>query len=341
MHDFVFFYPQGHEAHYELGHPERPDRVEAIRTAMEHAGWWQEFPHLDPVEVPNDILKAIHSPSYLNRLEIFCEAGRRFDADTYTTPASWKLAHNAAGGGIAVTSSVWDREAQSGFAITRPPGHHATADQAMGFCLLNNIAIAAEFLLSEKQAQKIAIVDIDLHHGNGTQDIFWNRADVFYASIHQSPLYPGTGRINEIGQGEGEHTNANIPLPPFSGDTASVTAIDQIILPLLDRFQPEMILISAGFDPHWLDPLGSLLLTAQGYGTLVSRIDGWAQENCHGRVAVFLEGGYDLDAGAACAQATVAALTQRSFSDPLGPPRRNETPAWETVLEQARKLWQL
>jgi acetoin utilization deacetylase AcuC-like enzyme len=341
MHELVLFYPQGHEAHAEPGHPERPERVETIRSALEEAGWWDPFPRLDPLALPQDILHAIHTPAYLTLLESACRRGQHLDLDTYTTPASWELAHRAAGGAVAVAAAVWRGEAQRGFALTRPPGHHATSSRGMGFCLLNNAALAAEYLLQREGAQRLAIVDLDLHHGNGTQDIFWERGEVFYISTHQSPLYPGTGRLEDTGEGAGEGTTANLPLPPGSGDRAFRTAMEEVILPLLDRFAPEMILVSFGFDPHWRDPLGSLRLSAAGYGTLVADLVRWADEHCEGRIALFLEGGYDLQAGAACGQAVVAALLGRPWEDPLGPAPQPEGTAWQRVIRQARELWGL
>ncbi len=228
MEDLVFYYPQGHEAHFEHGHPERPDRIEVLRDALQQVGYWEAYPHVSSLAIPNGILTAIHDPEYLTRLEIASQSGRRFDADTYITGASWDLSRKAAGGAIAVAEAVWDGTARRGFALTRPPGHHATSSRAMGFCLLNNIALAAEYLLMEKNAQRLAIVDIDLHHGNGTQDIFYNRGDVFYFSTHQYPLYPGTGRLEETGVDTGEMRTMNMPLPPYSGDVAMKTAMETL-----------------------------------------------------------------------------------------------------------------
>jgi acetoin utilization deacetylase AcuC-like enzyme len=158
---------------------------------------------------------------------------------------------------VAVASAIWEGKAKRGFALTRPPGHHAMRGQGMGFCLLNNVAIAAEALIKNNNVERLAIVDLDLHHGNGTQEIFWNRSDVFYVSTHQSPFYPGTGRLEDIGSGEGVGWTANFPLPPLSGDEAFLTIMDELILPLLDQKKPQIILVSYGFDSHWLDPLGS------------------------------------------------------------------------------------
>jgi acetoin utilization deacetylase AcuC-like enzyme len=287
------------------------------------------------------VLHAIHTPDYLSTLEMMCWRGGWFDADTYTTPASWKLAHQAAGGGAAVAVAVWNGQARRGFALTRPPGHHATSQRAMGFCLMNNVALAAGYLLAEENARKLAIVDLDLHHGNGTQDIFYRRGEVFYLSTHQSPLYPGTGSQNETGAGPGAGTNVNLPLPPYSGDEAFQTAMQSCILPLLDRYQPEMLLVSIGFDVHWRDPLGQLLLSTQVYGELISQLVHWADQNCDGRISVFLEGGYDLEAAGSCGLATVQALLGQPWEDQLGPAPYSETKDWQDTLKQARQLWNL
>lgn len=343
MVELVYFYNQGHEKHFEAGHPERPERVETIRTALEENGYWRDYPKLEPLEIPGNVLTAVHSPDYLQVLEDICRKGIHFDADTYTTPASWELAHKCAGGAAAVAQSVWRGEARRGFALTRPPGHHATRQRAMGFCLLNNIALAAEYLIQEEGAARLAIVDLDLHHGNGTQDIFYSRGDVLYISTHQYPHYPGTGWVDEVGQGEGAMTNANIPLPAYSGVGAFTRSMDEFILPLLDRFQPEMVLVSYGFDPHFDDPLGSLQLTSGGYGQLATSLVDWAEENCQGRISLCLEGGYDLRAAKACSLAVVASLV----GDEL-PPRYDqgvendgESAVFVAILQQAKELWEL
>lgn len=341
MSQLVYFYPQGHEAHYESGHPERPERVEAIRQALIDLQWWQEFPHVSPLEIPDSVLHAVHSPKYLNVLQSASHGSMFLDLDTYTTPATWELALATAGGGAAVASQVWRGESRRGFALTRPPGHHATRDQGMGFCLLNNIALAAEYLLQVEGTGKLAIVDLDLHHGNGTQDIFYERQEVFYLSTHQSPLYPGSGRINETGAGAGKGANANFPLPPYSGDKAFERVMDVLILPLLNRFQPEMLLVSVGFDAHWHDPLGQLRLSAGTYHHLIQHLTNWADEHCAGRIALFLEGGYDLEAGAACGQASVAALLDRTWQDPIGPDPQNESMDWVSMVNQAQQIWGL
>ncbi|MBN2146087.1 MAG: histone deacetylase [Anaerolineales bacterium] len=341
MNEMVYFYPEGHADHFERGHPERPDRVEAAVKALQQAGWWDDFTKVIPDVLPMSVLHAVHSEAYLNVLEMSCRRDGHLDADTYTRPASWELAQHAAGGAVAVTRAVWKRDARRGFALTRPPGHHATRGRGMGFCLLNNIALAAEAMIQGEGAQRLAIIDLDLHHGNGTQEIFYTRGDVFYMSTHQSPLYPGSGFLDDVGEGSGEGRTANFPLPPGAGDEAFLTVMDELIVPLLDGFSPQMLLVSYGFDTHWSDPLGSLALSAGGYGMLIERLAGWADAHCEGRLALFLEGGYDLDAAAACTQSVVAALLGMPWTDALGSAPFAPNQAWRNMVQRARQLWDL
>jgi acetoin utilization deacetylase AcuC-like enzyme len=340
MQPLAIFYPPGHQSHAEYGHPERPERVEVIRRALEEANHWASALQVQALPVPEQIMARVHSSAYLSLLERTSLRGGHLDADTYVTPASWKLALQAAGGAISLARAVWDRQVNAGFALTRPPGHHATRGQGMGFCLLNNVALAAESLI-EEGAKRIAIVDLDLHHGNGTQDIFWQRSEVLVISTHQQPLFPGTGSLEEQGQDEGHLATVNFPMPPGSGDLAFLSVMDQAILPLLHRYEPEMVLISYGFDAHWSDPLGSLLLSADGYARLISKLSDFAQNFCFGRVAMFLEGGYDLNAAAACSLAVVNALCGLDWQDALGSSPFRETDRWREMLARAKEIWRL
>ncbi|HNT22943.1 MAG TPA: histone deacetylase [Anaerolineales bacterium] len=342
MRDLALFYPEGHAAHAEEGHSESPHRVEAVRQALDAAGWWRASALLDPLVVPDEVLQAVHSVDYLKYLEDACRVGERLDGDTYVTPASWGLAQRAAGGAAAVAQAVWSGEAWRGFALTRPPGHHATRNRGMGFCLLNNVAIAAESLFQQSAGPAcLAIIDLDLHHGNGTQDIFWRRKDVLFISTHQSPLYPGSGSLDERGEGDGAGYTVNLPLPAGSGDAAFRATMKTVIVPLLDRYQPEILLVSYGFDAHWGDPLGSLQLSADGYGHLIASLADWADAHCQGKIALFLEGGYNLKAASACSRAVVAALLGRAWQDPLGPSPDTETQAWQSLLIQAQMIFGL
>ena len=341
MDDLILFYPLGHQGHFKMGHPERPERVEVIWAALQKTAWWESTVQASPVEISDRVLNAVHSPAYLNLLELSCRRGGQLDSDTYTTSKSWQLAHQAAGGAITVADAVWQRLAKRGLALCRPPGHHAMRGQGMGFCLLNNIALAAEYLIREKAAQRLAIVDLDLHHGNGTQDIFWRRPDVFYISTHQSPFYPGSGWLDEVGEGAGLDTTANFPLPPGSGDTAYLTILDSLILPLLESYKPEMILVSYGFDIHWLDPLGQLLATADGYARILEKLASWSDAHCQGRLAIILEGGYDLEAAEVCTLAVTNAILGEVWDDPLGESPYVENEAWRGMVRRAKELWKL
>jgi len=341
MKDIALFYPEGHEAHAEYGHPECPERVDVIHEALKKNGIWDESVQVEPLELSQDLLMSIHDINYLERLEHVSLSGLRLDMDTYTTRDSWEIAKKAAGGAIAVAKDVWYQNVKRGFALTRPPGHHASIDRGMGFCLLNNVAIAAEHLLQFEGAIRLGIVDLDLHHGNGTQDIFWKRDDVLYISTHQYPHYPGTGNLNEIGIGRGIGTTANFPMTPMSGDKAYDAVMTEAIIPLLDRFAPDMLLISYGFDTHWSDPLGNILLSAYGYFKLIERLTFWADENCDGRIAMFLEGGYNLDAAVTCSLGVVAAMLGESCNDNIGPSPQKELDTYQEMLKQAKRMWKL
>jgi acetoin utilization deacetylase AcuC-like enzyme len=294
-----------------------------------------------PLELDRGLLTEIHSSEYLDILESASTRGAMLDPDTYTTRESWRLALRAAGGTAAVVEAVWDRDFPSGFSLSRPPGHHATRDRGMGFCLINNIAIAAEYLLKYKNAKNLAILDLDLHHGNGTQDIFWERSDVSFCSIHQSPFYPGTGQLNEIGGGAGEGYTMNLPIPSYSGDQAYQTLISELVMPFLHKNEPDMLLVSFGFDTHWKDPLGSMQVSAGCINMIMASLQQWSKDNCGGRLAVILEGGYDLDAGNASGQAIISALAGIGWTDSLGPSPIPEKDGWMGTLEEARQLWDI
>ena len=285
-------------------HPERPARLEAVLAALEAP----EFAMLDRVEAPRaerGQLARVHDPDYVEMvLAAVPEVGRAdLDADTTLSAGSGEAALRAAGAVCAAVGAAVRGEAKHAFCAVRPPGHHAESDQALGFCLFNNIAVGA----AEAKAQgldRIAVVDFDVHHGNGTQHMFERDSQVFFGSTHQWPLYPGTGAAGETGIGN----VVNAPLPPLSGSAEFRQAMAEKILPAIDRFRPDLILISAGFDAHWLDPLGSLNLDEADSVWITEELCRLADRHAQGRVVSTLEGGYDLDALAASAAAHVKAL---------------------------------
>jgi len=291
--------------HEEPGHPERPDRTRAVMDGIDelHLG-------TDLVVEPSRVatrgeLTRVHDGAYLDELGVFCyEGGGDIDPDTYATFDSWRIAQHAAGAGIAVIEEMRARDAGVGFVVTRPPGHHALRDRAMGFCLLNNVAVAAASLL--ERGERVLIVDWDVHHGNGTQAIFWNNPDVLYVSTHEWPLFPGSGTPHEIGGVNALGTVVNIPLP--AGATGDVVAhsFDVVATPVIDDFAPTWVLVSAGFDAHRDDPMASLALSSGDFAALATTVSTFAPRP--GRLALFLEGGYDLNALRTSVGATLGAL---------------------------------
>ncbi len=272
-------------------HPERPDRLRASLSVLQESDIWEQLHSIEPTPASTAQLLYAHEPAYPEHIKQYCDAEIPLTYDTTVVKASYDIALLSTGGVLNAADAVATGSVQNAFAMVRPPGHHATPNQSMGFCLFNNIAIAARYLQREHGAGKVAIVDWDVHHGNGTQDIFYEDESVFFFSIHQSPLYPGTGSSYERGSGKGRGTNLNVPMPPGSGDTEYATVFTDTLIPALQDFAPEFTLISAGFDAHYLDPLANTELTADGFATLTDLILEFAE----GRVVSALEGGYSLE----------------------------------------------
>jgi acetoin utilization deacetylase AcuC-like enzyme len=260
-------------------------------------------------------LALVHSPAYLRELEAFCaRGGGQLDPDTFAGPDSWSAARRAAGAGLAAVETLVAGQADVAFVAARPPGHHALADRAMGFCLLNNVAIAAGKLAAA--GERVLIVDWDVHHGNGTQALFWDDPRVLYASTHQSPLYPGTGRAEEVGGPAARQLTVNIPLPRGATGDVVRRALDEVVAPAVDDFGPTWVLVSAGYDAHRDDPLADLALSSGDFADLARLVAGFAPRP--GRLVLFLEGGYDLAAVRRSVAGTLASL--------LGAPSQAEPP---------------
>ncbi|MDP1819418.1 MAG: histone deacetylase [Acidimicrobiales bacterium] len=293
------------------GHPERPARLRAVLDGIERAGLREAMVELTPRSATREELERVHDPELIDRLAGVGEAGGGWlDADTAMSAASFDAALLAAGAGPTAIEALDAGRASSAFCAVRPPGHHATPATAMGFCLLNHIAVAAAALAARDE--RVLIVDYDAHHGNGTQDIFWSDPRVAYVSLHQHPLYPGTGDDREVGGGPGRGTTVNVPLPPGATGDVYRAAVEALVAPVAAAFDPTWVLLSAGFDGHRADPLTDLGLSSGDFADLTAELLALAPA---GRRLVFLEGGYDLDALAASAAACVGAMV----GEPLHP----------------------
>jgi acetoin utilization deacetylase AcuC-like enzyme len=277
-------------------HPERPERLLAARAAVERAAVaWERVPARDAT---NEELERAHDPKFIASLEKLRGARGYIDPDTYVSPGSIDAARLAAGGLVAMVDRMIAAGRDSagdprGVALLRPPGHHARAAQAMGFCLVNNVAVAAAHAVA-RGLERVLIVDWDVHHGNGTQEIFWKSPNVLYMSTHQYPFYPGTGAAEEIGEGEGEGFTVNVPLNALGGDAAYAAAFERVLLPIAAEYAPELVLVSAGFDAALRDPLAQMEVSAEAFGWMAQRLAAVTQASSHGRIALVLEGGYDL-----------------------------------------------
>src|SRR5229473_7913018 len=278
------------------GHPETPKRLERIMELLEKvplAGVERRRPR---AATPEEIDSA-HTAAHRQRLEGFSGESTQLDPDTAMSPDSYHASLHAAGAAIGAVEEVWDGKASNAFAIVRPPGHHATPSSAMGFCLFNNVAIAAEAAL-RRGAERVLVLDWDVHHGNGTQDCFYARRDVMYQSVHQYPFYPGTGASEELGEGPGTGFTVNCPFPAGRIDADYGAAFHDLFLPIGLLFRPDLILVSAGFDAHRADPLAGMKASERGFAAMCSTVLQLANETCQGRLVLLLEGGYDLDATA-------------------------------------------
>jgi acetoin utilization deacetylase AcuC-like enzyme len=294
-------------------HPERAARLGAVERGVEEARLGDALVRKAARPATVGELERVHRPEHLERVRLFVEAGGgHLDPDTAVSAASWEAALAAAGGVLTAVELLEAGGAGSAFVAARPPGHHATATAAMGFCLLNNVAVAAAALAA--RGERVLVVDWDVHHGNGTQDIFWDDPRVLYVSTHQWPCYPGTGRAEEVGGPAALGSTVNVPLPPGATGDAAVAALEEVAQPVVEEFAPTWLLVSAGFDAHRDDPLAELAWSAGDYALLTGLVSRWAPP---GRLVAALEGGYDLEALSLSVQATVAALAgERSSPEP-------------------------
>ncbi|HSU92021.1 MAG TPA: histone deacetylase [Sporolactobacillaceae bacterium] len=286
-------------------HPERPQRIE-VMIEMAESLRRPDLKFLTPRAATTDEIAMCHGVDYIHEVERTASLDRfDFDLDTHSSRDSYETALLAAGGVLTAVEAVMDSAADNAFAIVRPPGHHALTNRAMGFCFFNNLAIAAEWLIKVRGLKRVMIVDWDVHHGNGSQEMFYESAEVLYTSIHQFPHYPGTGSLHEIGYGPGTGYTINMPMPAEFGDGEYLRAFDRLIMPIGRHFKPEFILVSAGFDCHFRDPLAQMRVTENGFAAMARRVNRLAAECCDNKVVAALEGGYDLEAIAESGRAVI------------------------------------
>ena len=314
-------------------HPERPQRLEVAMNVLKALNWLERegLVQLAPRSASEDELALVHDRSYIHMVRVATEKvaiaeyhggshTRFFATDTYVSARSYDAAIKAAGAPLTAIDAIMNGQVDNAYCLVRPPGHHALPDEAMGFCLFNNVAIAAKYAIERHGLERVMIIDYDVHHGNGTQDIFYEDPRVLYFSTHQAPFYPGTGASDECGAGAGLGATINVPLPTTTGYETFEPVFRQVMAPAADRFDPQLILVSAGFDAHWDDPLGEMNISTAGFARLTEIIIQLAQQLCNGRLVMVQEGGYSLPAMAGCVASCINFLLGDDAAvDSLGP----------------------
>ncbi len=318
-----------YQEHDTGGHVEGKDRLTAINTVLNKLQIKEKLFTIAPRPATIDQIAAVHDREYIRELRSEVESGGGWlDPDTYASPGSFNAALYAAGGLMNAVDAAMNKKVSGAFALVRPPGHHATPQHQMGFCLFNNVAIAAKFALGNYDIKHVLIIDFDVHHGNGTQDAFYTDSQVMYFSIHEYPWYPFTGDANETGARAGEGYNVNVPLGASVGDNEYVTVFQKILVPVARRFEPDLVLVSAGYDSHWQDTISNMNVTTTGFARMAKIIKSISDNYCRDRLVFTLEGGYNRAALAYSVAATFELMMgNNEILDPLGSPPIAYSPA--------------
>lgn len=329
--------------HHLPGHPEHAGRIKAVWAQMDAAGLSARTHALEAQPVTEDQILAVHTREYLELLKWIDDTGQanvHLDADTYTGPTAYAIARLSAGGVLLAVDEVMSGRANNGLAAVRPPGHHAMPDHAMGFCLLGNVPIATRHAQKTYGIERVMIVDYDVHHGNGTEAMFYDDNSVLFTSTHQYPFYPGTGSLPDTGDGKGKGYTLNIPLSAGHGDNSFAAIYEKILWPAAQRFQPQLIIVSAGFDAHWLDPIAGMRLSLTGYAHISRELIKMADQFCGGKIVFVMEGGYNLDAlSYGMVNVAHALLGEDMISDPLGDAHDGrQTPAVMPLIDKIRDI---
>jgi acetoin utilization deacetylase AcuC-like enzyme len=326
---------------HETGtHPENGNRMLATMALLEESGLLTKLTRIEARDASAAELGLVHDAAYVAAVEQAArDGGGWVDPDTLITPRSYDAAARVVGGTLAALEAVMRGDVESAFCLVRPPGHHATPDRAMGFCLFNHVAVAAAYARATLGLERVAIVDFDVHHGNGTQDAFYEHAGVLYISAHEYPFYPGTGAARETGADAGRGFTINIPMPHGSGDDAYRRAFSDVVLPALRRYRPELILVSAGYDAHLMDEIAGQLVSVDGYGDIVTMLKDAASELCGGRMLLALEGGYHLVALPWSIRRTIEVLLGDPLTpDPIGAVASDTPRGFDAMLTEVRTL---
>jgi len=338
-----FVYDPIYLKHDTGSHVENAGRLESLISFLDHTQMTKRLTPIKPRAASIEELTLVHERQHITHVQEMDKRGGWLDPDTLMSPGSYEVALYAAGGAIEATKAVLNGDVASAFALVRPPGHHATPHRAMGFCIFNNIAIAAKYATAEYNLERIAIIDFDVHHGNGTQDAFYDNPQVLYVSTHQSPFYPGTGSVGETGSGTAKGTKINIPLPAGNGDAEYLMVFEQIVAPAVTRFKPQLIMVSAGYDLHWNDTLALMLLSVTGIIKITRIIKQLADELCGGNLVFCLEGGYTSPVlGASIFNTFNMLLGSEDIKDPIGPtPRKFNIPSIDGLIETIKNIHNL